>query len=219
MAKKVVIGELDNWDDADVGQGIFKKIDEGDHVGRIFTKPYQHYLVFAKDKTGKTHCINSPVNGCPLVERGEKASPRWYVGFYDREMDKPTVITITPTVLRALKNLNANKHWGKLSGYDVVITRGPSGTNPLYSVQPIPHSPMKKEEVAKIKEFMEEVDFAELVKPMTPEQIREVMGMPSPKKKTVTNDFEEPETDSDDADVDPDTDTDADDEEVFDFGA
>lgn len=196
---KQVIGKLDDWDDVDVGGSKFYRIEEGDNVGRIFTKPYQFFIAWVSDRTGKNRSVRSAGQNCPLVKKGYKVQPKCYAGFYSRKLGKPAIIEVGTQIISGIKKLRNDSDWGDPRGYDINIYRGPKNSQPLYSVSPKPKTPLTDEEKEQIKEFLENTDLAQMTTPPTPEQVLEELGERS-ENKTVSNEFDNFESDSDDDD-------------------
>jgi len=204
------IGEIE-WGDADLGSSDFMRLSEGSNVVRIFTKPYQSYIVWTQDATGKTRKIKSAVNNCPLIKRGETAKPNWHIGVINRETGEPAILEIGPQIFKGILELKGKAAWGDPRAYDIDISRKPKGTNPLYTVSPNPKSKLTDEEKGKIKEFMGRVDLVAMTAPPTPEEVLEQLGLPPEQPApSVSNDFEDFDSPSEDSD-------DSDDSEDFDF--
>lgn len=206
-----VIGKLDSWEDGDVGGGDFINLVEGSNPVRVFTKPYQFYVVWTEDAAGKKRKIKSPFEGCPLVARGDTPQTRWYIGVIDRATNNPAVLEIGPQIFKQIVALSKNKQWGDPKGYDLDIVRQPKGSQPLYVTTPIPPSEVTAEERASIKEFMGRMDLVKMTDAPSPDEIREMVGMPpanSGAPSAVNNDFS-----SDDSSVASDDDIDFDDDD------
>lgn len=185
-----MVGELDDWGDADLGGNDFLKMEEGSNVVRIFTKPYQFYTVWTTDATGKERKIRSAVENCPLVKRGEKPGPRWFVGVLSRKTGKPSVLELGPQIYKQILGLRKKSAWGDPRAYDIDIERQPKGSQPLYVVNPEPKSKLSEEEVGMIKEFLGRVDLVKMSAPPTPEEVLEQLGLSAPAPVNVSDDFE-----------------------------
>lgn len=203
-----VIGKLESWTDGDLGGNDFMTLEEGSNPIRVFTSPYQFYVVWTTDASGQKRKVRTPVEGCPLVQRGEKAQPRWYVGVLDRDNDnKPSILEIGPQIYRQIMSLAKKDKWGDPKGYDLDIQRQPKGSQPLYIVAPEPPTPVSKDEKAAMKEFMSRVDLVKMTEAPTPDQVREMVGLPSEdsvSESSVSNDFESTSDDDDDINFDED---------------
>lgn len=198
-----VIGKLDGWEDADFGGNDFMNLTEGSNPVRVFSKPYQFYVVWTTDAAGQKRKIKTPVDGCPLVGRGETPQTRWYVGVINRETNRPSILEVGPQILRQIVSLSKNKKWGDPKGFDIDIVRNPKGSQPLYDVMPEPHSEITAEEKAAIKEFMSRVDLVKMTEAPTPDEIREMVGLPveGGSESSVDNDFDSTTSDDDDDDI------------------
>lgn len=177
----VKYGELTSWDDADTNSGAndFMNLKEGDNVVRVVTNPYQFFVSWVKDQSGVNRKIRSAIENCPLVKAGYTPKPRWYVGVLDRSSGLPKILEIPSTVFNAIKNYVNDPDWGDVRQYDLNIKRGPKGTPPaqLYSVMPKRPKPLTSEEKALLAAFQERVDINKFVKPPTPEEVAEKLGV------------------------------------------
>jgi hypothetical protein len=197
-----IVGELEDWGDADLGSNDFMRLEEGNNVVRIFTKPYQFYTVWTTDATGKQRKVRSAVENCPLVQRGEKPSARWYVGVLDRRNgSKPSILEVGPQIFKQILGLRKKGTWGDPRAYDVDIERQPKGSQPLYIVSPEPKASLTAEEKAACKEFLGRVDLVKMTEAPTPEEVREQLGISEPDVQ-VDDDFDDFDSDSTDDDFD-----------------
>ena len=198
-----VVGELDDWGDADLGGNDFMKLEEGNNVVRIFTKPYQFYTVWTADATGKQRKIRSAVENCPLVQRGDKPSARWYVGVLDRRNGaRPSILEVGPQIFKQILGLRKKATWGDPRAYDIDIERQPKGSQPLYIVSPEPKVVLTNEEKAGIREFLSRVDLVKMTESPTPEEVREQIGISEEPDVQVDNDFDNFESGSTEDDDD-----------------
>ena len=187
MSKKV-IGKLDSWADGDVGGSDFMNLEEGSNVLRCVTSPYQFYVVWTTDATGQKRKFKSALKDCPLVQRGEKAQARWYVGVLNRKIGKPAILEIGPQVFKQIVALSKKPKWGDPRSFDIDIVRQPKGSQPLYVVSPEPKEPLSEDEKGMIKEFLSRVDLVKMTEAPTPEEILEKLGeTPTAKSSTKTD--------------------------------
>ena len=194
-----VVGELDDWGDADLGSNEFVKLEEGSNVVRIFTKPYQFYTVWTKDAAGKERKIRSAVENCPLVQRGEKPSARWYIGVLNRKNNKASILEVGPQIYKQVLGLRKKAAWGDPRTYDIDIERQPKGSQPLYVVSPEPKTVLTDEDKIEIKDFVGRVDLVKMTEAPTPEQVREQLGISeTPSPSDDFNDFQSTGTDDED---------------------
>ena len=187
-----VVGELDDWGDADLGGNDFMKLEEGNNVVRIFTKPYQFYTVWTTDATGKQRKVRSAVENCPLVQRGEKPTARWYVGVLDRRNGgRPSILEVGPQIFKQVLGLRKKGTWGDPRAYDIDVERQPKGSQPLYIVSPEPKAALTNDEKVGIKEFLGRVDLVKMTEAPTPEEVREQLGISEPEDVQVNDDFDD----------------------------
>ena len=187
------IGKV-SWEEADVQQkssDFAQMKDEGDYDFRIFTSPYQFYSHWTKDATGKDKKVHCAVDDCPVCERGEKASARWFIGVINRKTNKCEILEIGSQVYQQLLVLAKNPKWGDPKGYDITITRKPKGSNPLYAVVPNPKTAFSDEEKTMAKEFTGRVDLVKLSASPSADKVREVLGLVAiSSSSTVSSDFD-----------------------------
>ena len=191
-----VIGKLDNWGDADLGGSDFMQLEEGNNPIRMVTSPYQFYIHWTKDSTGANRKIHCVVDDCPICQQGERAVARWYVGVINRKVDKLklAILEIGPQIFKQILGLAKKEKWGDPRKYDVDIERQPKGSQPLYIVSPEPKEGLNDEEKAAVREFLAKVDLGKMSLAPTADEVREKIGLSSPKKAVVSavnNDFED----------------------------
>lgn len=172
-----VVGKLDSWEEADLGGNDFMSLEEGSNVVRLISSPYQFYIHWTKDATDSTRKVRCALNDCPLCQRGEKATARWYVAVINRKNDKPSVLEMGPQIFKQIVGLSKKKKWGDPKRYDIDIERQPKGSQPLYVVSPEPKEPLSDEEKAMVKEFAENTDLNKMVVAPSPEEVREMVGI------------------------------------------
>lgn len=184
---KVTYGAMENWEDIEASSGggaDFMTLKEGDNVVRIFTAPHQYVVHWVKDQTGQNKRVKCALEDCPLCKNGEKQSTRWYIGVIDRADGNTKILEISTQIMSGLKAYATNPQWGPPKGYDIVIKRGPKGSNPLYHVMANPKTKVEKEEKEKAKKFLENTDLAKMCIPATLEEISEKMGWSAPAQQT-----------------------------------
>jgi len=192
MATRVV-GKLD-WEDGDTGgSGDFMNLVEGSNVVRILSDPYQFYVAWCIDATGQNRKVRSAMENCPLVERGEKIQPRWYVAVLDRKTGRPAILELSRQVFQQVLNLKKKEKWGDPRKYDLDIERHPKGSQPLYTTSPEPREPLSDSEKAAVREFLGKIDIAKMVEPPSREEVLEKLGVTEAATKvaseSVSNDF------------------------------
>lgn len=183
------VGELSDWNEANVGSNDFMNLTEGDNTIRIFTKPYQFYCAWVLDASGTNRKVKSAIKNCPLVKGQFKLQPRWMLGAIDRKSGLPKILEISTQIYNNIKEYNNDEAWGDVTEYDLNIKRGAKNSQPLYRVIARPKKPLTTEEKELIKQFKERVDINKFTTPPSPEQVAEqleVMGVtgPSPAPKT-----------------------------------
>lgn len=165
-------GEVD-WNEGSVAGGgsEFMKLEQGDNVVRIFTKPHQFHVCWLKDVSGANKKLRSAMKDCPLVKRGEKIQTRWLVGVINRNKGRAEILEIGSQIYKGIKNLINDPDWGDPTNYDVNIKRGRPGENPLYGVLSKPHKKLTEEDASLIAEFSETTDLKKLTMPPTAEEV------------------------------------------------
>jgi len=185
---EIKYGELGNWNDGNVsgGSNDFMNLVEGQNQVRLFTNPYQYAVHWAKDTTGANRKIKCALEGCPLCKSGVKLQYRWFVGVIDRSDGKAKILEISSQVYQGIKLCSNIPQYGDPRGYDIIINRGPKGSQPLYSVMPTPPTPFADEEKVKIRDFKENTQLAKLTQPYSVEEVIEKMGgVPAQPQMTV----------------------------------
>lgn len=195
----LTFGEV-NWDNIDTGsanQGgpripFLVMKDPGSYQIRIVSKPFQYYHHWVNDISGAQKKVNCTADEstCPICKLGGKdnrAKPHWLFKVVDRtesaKEGKPVikVLDCGSQVLTAISDLNRDANWGKVSGYDITIKRGPKGRNPLYTVHPCPKTTLTAAEISAIKatdivEGPTFIDLPKIGKPWSPERINGVIN-------------------------------------------
>jgi len=173
----VKYGQVD-WDDASISTGSdFLKLEQGDNVIRIFTKPYQFVVHWVKDGSGVNKKVKCADKNCPLCKKGIKGQYRWLVGAICRKTGEAKILEISQQVFLGIKNYISNPKWGDIKMYDLNVKRGAPKTQPLYTVMAEPDKgPLSSAEKDLARNFLERVDIAKFIKPATPEEIAEKLG-------------------------------------------
>jgi hypothetical protein len=106
-------------------------------------------------------------------------------------------LEVGPQIFRQIVGLSKNKKWGDPKGYDIDVIRHPKGSQPLYTVTPEPPSDITAEEKAAIKDFVNRVDLVKMTEAPTPDEIREMIGLPpmAQSSSSVSNDFDSEDDD------------------------
>jgi len=184
---EVKYGELSDWNEGDVsGPSDFMNLIEGDNKVRIVTNPYQFVVHWARDASGQNRKIRCAIKNCPLCRQGADSQTRWYLGVLDYKSGRPKILEIGSQIFRGIRayvndpdwNETFKKPWGNILAYDVNITRGPKGTQPLYQVKPSPKmKDITEEETSLVEGFLNKIDISKFTQPSTPEEVAEKMGM------------------------------------------
>lgn len=199
---KVVFGEV-NWNDGDSGGGgksDFMKLKEGKNRVRVLGNPTQYYIHWVETPDGKKKKVNSPI-GDPklvkqLIDNGFKRQTHWIVKVLDRTDGEMKLLEIGSQIYNGIKALVQDEEWGPVTSYDVTVTKGKPGQQPLYQVNPCQKSPLDVETKAALQEFNERVDLTKITQPADPAKVREDMGWfekasATPKVSASTDDDEE----------------------------
>ena len=219
MATKIV-GKLGDWGDGDVGGNDFMKLIEGEEGNpiRMITSPYQFYSHWTQDATGADRKVRCAMDGCPLCQRGEKATARWLVGIIDRKSGKPAVLEIGPQIFKGVLSLSKKAKWGDPRKYDLSIERKPKNSQPLYVVTPEPKAPLSDEDKSMAKEFLARVDLTKMSAAATVEEVCEAVGLKAAKTESaVDNSFGDSDDDSTTAAVEVPAEETSSDSDDFDF--
>lgn len=179
----IKFGEVD-WNDGDAGttsrKTDFMRLSEGPNVVRVMGNPIQSYIHWVELPDGSKRKINSPVDSPELVQKledaGFKRKPSWVVKVLDRSDNKFKLLEIGSQIYNGVKALFNNPKWGKVTLYDITITRGPKGSQPLYSVTPDPKEPLDNSLKEKFMKFNDELNVDRLVSPSDPAWVCELLG-------------------------------------------
>jgi len=182
-----IVGKLDDWTDGDTGGNDFMTLEEGSNIVRIVTSPYQFYVAWTQDASGQNRKIRSAVEGCPLVQRGEKIQPRWFVGVLHRENNggfTPKILEAGRQIFQQIVALRKREKWGDPRAYDINIERQPKGSQPLYVVMPEPKDKLSEDEIEAIKATFASaknpdgrIDLGKMTEAPTPEEVRQQLGI------------------------------------------
>lgn len=148
---KYRVGEV-GWDEDDAPTSRasipFLKMEyKKSYKVRIISKPYRYYLHWINTPNGKRK-VNCALEDCPACgDEGPKLN-RYVKGLLKSDNGKSEVVVldIGSQIYKQLKQLNESSSWGALQDYDITISKGAKGANPLYTVQPEPKTPLTDEE-------------------------------------------------------------------------
>jgi hypothetical protein len=188
MAKDTVSGEID-WNEADLpspkggGKNDFLRLKEGENVVRIMGNPVQSYIHWVTLPDGAQRKIVSPANSPALIKKLEEAGfrrqPNWILKVLDRSDDQFKLLEIGNQIYKGIQTLFNNPKWGKVTGYDISINRGPKGQQPLYSVTPNPKESLESNFKQKFIDFNDRVNIDKLIAPMPAEEVAKMLGFSS----------------------------------------
>lgn len=186
MAKDTVSGEID-WNEADLpspkggGKNDYMRLKEGENVVRIMGNPVQSYIHWVTLTDGAQRKIVSPSSSPALVKKLEEAGfrrqPNWIIKVLDRSDDEFKLLEIGNQIYKGIQTLFNNPKWGKVTGYDISINRGPKGQQPLYSVTPNPKESLESAFKQKFVDFNDRINIDKLVSPMPAEEIAKMLGL------------------------------------------
>lgn len=187
----MVFGEVDwNAADSSSGKSDFMKLEEGENTVRIMGNPIQFYIHWCDGPDKSKRKFNSPADDAAMVRRledsGFKRTARWFIKVLDRRDNEFKALEIGPQVYNGIKSLYNNKRWGKVTGYDITITRAPKGTQPLYSVTPNPHEALPGDLKAKFQDFNDRVNLERLIAPSSSQEIADYMRWTDSSAKTAS---------------------------------
>jgi len=176
----MVFGEVD-WNAADSGtKSDFIRLEEGENTVRVMGNPVQFYIHWVVTPDGARRKVNSPVESPELLRKledsGFKRQPRWLIKVLERTDDEFRILEVGPQIYNGVKALYNNSRWGKVTAYDLTISKGAKGSQPLYSVTPNPKEPLSSDFKARFVDFNDRVNVEKLIAPSTGEEVREVMS-------------------------------------------
>ncbi len=176
----MVFGEVD-WNAADSGtKSDFMRLEEGENTVRVMGNPVQFYIHWVVTPDGSRRKVNSPVDHPELVRRledsGFRRQPRWLIKVLDRTDDEFRILEVGPQIYNGVKALYNNSRWGKVTAYDLTVSKGPKGSQPLYSVTPNPKEPLSSDFKARFVDFNDRVNVEKLISPSSATEVCEVMS-------------------------------------------
>lgn len=176
-----------DWNDGDAGSSRktdFMRLTEGANVVRVMGNPIQSYIHWVELPDGSKRKMNSPVDSPELVQKledaGFKRKPAWIVKVLDRNDNKFKLLEIGSQIYNGIKALYNNPKWGKVTRYDLTITRGPKGSQPLYSVTPDPKEPLDESLKDQFVAFNDALNIDRLISPSDPAWVCEQLGWSTP---------------------------------------
>jgi hypothetical protein len=94
----------------------------------------------------------------------------------DRTDDEFRILEVGPQIYNGVKALYNNSRWGKVTAYDLTVSKGPKGSQPLYSVTPNPKEPLSSDFKARFVDFNDRVNVEKLISPSSSTEVCEVMS-------------------------------------------
>jgi len=164
------------------GSDTFLKLESGDNVMRIVTKPHE-YLVHdfkpIKDAPGYgTKLKSSMYHGAdPLCEAPWNLKPkqRWYLGVIDRKTQSYKILDISSSVFKGIQVLVRDEDWGDPSQYDVnVKVNKQGGAAGYYMVTPKSKKPLSASDLD-IRNNINPEDLKRRCTPPTYEDVKKRM--------------------------------------------
>jgi len=230
------VGEV-GWEDVEMPKndgtgrpksgGLFLNMkDPGNYKIRIVSKPHQYYCHWVEiDLPGgkkQRKKVNATLDGNdPIcIDQGKGPQIKWLFKVLFRDPKEGTVLRLLdagPQIVAQIKKLHNDKeNFGTVSKYDIIISKGAKGANPLYTIQATGNEkspqPLTQDELKLVKESSDKnsdkfVDVEKMCKPWTAQQILDAMsGKKSDDKAAVPatagvssgdNLFEDPGNDAD----------------------
>ena len=176
----MIFGEVD-WNSADSSssKSDFMRLEEGENTVRIMGNPIQFYIHWCHGPDNSKRKFNSPVDDPSMVRRledsGFKRTARWFIKVLDRRDNEFKALEIGPQIYNGIKSLYNNQRWGKVTAYDITITKAPKGTQPLYSVTPNPKEALPSDLKSKFQDFNDRVNLEKIIAPAASSEIAEYM--------------------------------------------
>lgn len=188
----ITYGEID-WNSGDTGGGggktQFMRLEQGTATVRIMGNPHQYYIHWIDMPDGSRKKLNCPIGDADLLKRlegaGHSRKPRWLVKVLDREDNTFKLLEIGSQIYNGIRSLFNNPKWGKVTEYDIDITRGKPGTNPLYSVTPNPKEKLDASFKQAYLDFDSSVNIDMITKPATAEEVNRVLGSEAPSTQSA----------------------------------
>lgn len=167
------------------GGSDFLRLEEGKTVVRVMGNPVKFYVNWLTLPNGKKRKVVTPIGSPALMQKlddaGFRRSPRWMTRVLDRTSSDASehsfkLLEIGSQIKNGITALRKDDDWGPVSKYDITITRGQPGDNPLYSVNPRPHKDLPGSLADDYKAFKERVDIERFIQPATVQEVCDLMG-------------------------------------------
>jgi len=180
-----------DWNDPEAAkekrQSDFMRLKEGENVVRVMSNPTKTFVHWITTADGNQRKINSPAGNPELVkqleEAGYKLQTNYIIKVLDRSDDKFKLMEVGPQIFKGIQMLNLNPKWGKVTAYDISITKGPKGTQPLYNVTPNPKEKLDQQLSDGFESFNDRVDLSKITATLPDHEIMKLLGWNSTSKK------------------------------------
>jgi hypothetical protein len=210
------VGEV-GWEDVETPKndgsarpksgGLFLNMkDAGDYKIRIVSKPHQYYCHWIEiDLPGgkkQRKKVNATLDGNdPIcIDQGKGPQMKWLFKVLYRDPKEGTTLRLLdagPQIVAQIKKLHNNKeNFGNVSKYDIIISKGAKGANPLYTIQATGNEKnaqnLTQDELKLVRESSDKtsdkfVDIEKMCKPWTAQQILDAMSGKKSEDKTVVS--------------------------------
>lgn len=166
----------------------FMKWEEGENTIRVLSNPREGLISWVTPPGAtKPRKVSLSAEDVELADRltaaGFPVKKTWFMIVLDRTpnssgvaLERFKVAEAGVQIVKGIKTYAGMKCWGPVTGYDIVVTKGKKGTNPLYAVTANPHEKLSTELTAKLAAFVEQTDLSRYVKAMPASEIYEIMG-------------------------------------------
>lgn len=174
----------------------FIRLQSGDNIVRLVTKPYQYIIHKWKDSpTDKGYgdkVMCSMFHGdCPICKLGDKPKQRWYVGVIDRKTQSYKILDMSPAIFQKVQTFNRSEVWGDPGTYDInIVVDKNAGANGYYNVVAHPKTDLSDKDV-EIKTGEVDTEWLKArCKPPEPGEVIRQMGVIRQKKSGDTDTVE-----------------------------
>lgn len=192
--------------------------EQGQYKLRVASKPFQYYCHWVETTDGRRRKVNATCDATdPIVaDQGKGPQMKWLfkVLHLNTESGNPEmkILDAGRQIVSQIKQLHDDAdNFGNVSKYDILVTKGPKGANPLYTVQAIGSEAAPRELNAVEKQLIVEsrdensdnfINLERLATPWSAERILEVIngteGSTAKPASTESSAFTEHEFSSDD---------------------
>ena len=158
----------------------YLRLNDGDNVIRILTKPHEYlshrFKASEKDPGFGERVMSSKFHGRDILEEAPynlKAKRRWILGCIDRKTNTYKILDISKSVFDGIKDLVRDEDWGPVEQYDINIKVNKSGgPSNYYTVIPKGKRPMSASDL----EIKQTVDLDALKAKCTPPTVEQMQA-------------------------------------------